>query len=165
MHTIFLDRDGIINDVVVRDSGISSPRSLDEFILREDFHACYKGLLSGRFRLFVVSNQSGIARGFFDIAFVQKTHITLDAMLQSHGIFIKQWYFCPHHPSEGINKEFIKDCSCRKPKPGMLLQAAQEHDLDLSRSLLFGDQESDLCAGRAAGCTVYNIAHYANKGR
>jgi D-glycero-D-manno-heptose 1,7-bisphosphate phosphatase len=155
----FFDRDGTL----IHDVGYLS--CLDHISLLPAGLAAALRCQQQGYELFVVSNQSGIARGFFDIAFVQKTHITLDAMLQSHGIFIKEWYFCPHHPSEGINKEFIKDCSCRKPKPGMLLQAAQEHDLDLSRSLLFGDQESDLCAGRAAGCTVYNIAQYANKGR
>ena len=116
------------------------------------------------YELFVVTNQSGIARGFFDLNFVYKTHDVMASFLQTQGIVIKQWYICPHHPSEGTIKEFIKDCSCRKPKPGMLLQAAHEHNLDLSQSLLFGDQESDLFAGRAAGCKVFNIAQY-NKGK
>lgn len=155
----FFDRDGTL----IRDVNYLS--RLEEISLLPEGLAAASWCSQNGYDLFVITNQSGVARGFFDIDFVQKTHTTIDAMLQSHGIVIKQWYFCPHHPSEGINKEFIKDCSCRKPKPGMLLQAAQEHDLDLSQSLLFGDQESDFCAGRAVGCTVYNIAHYTHKER
>ncbi len=158
MHkAAFFDRDGTL----IRDVNYLS--DLKQISLLPEGLAAASWCQQNEYELFVVTNQSGVARGFFDIAFVQQTHRTIDTMLQSRGIIIKQWYFCPHHPSQGTNKEFIKDCSCRKPKPGMLLQAAKEHNLDLSQSLLFGDQESDFCAGRAVGCNVYNIKHYANK--
>ncbi len=106
--------------------------------------------------LFVVTNQSGVARGLFDEAFVQKTHDYLDQLLLAQGVTIEKYYYCPHHPEVG-HEHYKKDCLCRKPLPGMLEQAAREHDLDLSASLMFGDVDRDLQAGVAAGCLSFNM--------
>ncbi len=109
------------------------------------------------YKLFVVTNQSGIARGKFEELFVQKTHAYLTDLFADQGVRFEKFYYCPHHPTEAVIDVYKKDCLCRKPKPGMLLTAAQEYNLDLTQSILFGDKERDLAAGRAVGCKSINI--------
>lgn len=94
----------------------------------------------------VVSNQSGVARGIVAEAFVRETHRALCARLQRDGGDLDGMYACPHHP------ELTGPCACRKPAPGLILEAAEEWEIDLSRSWVVGDKQSDLDAGRAAGC-------------
>lgn len=108
------------------------------------------------YTLFVVTNQSGIARGFFDEAFVQQTHQLLHSLLSEQGVYIEKYYYCPHHPDVGSDI-YRKNCRCRKPLPGMLEQAAQEYDIDLKASLMFGNTERDLQAGIAAGCLSFDM--------
>ena len=107
--------------------------------------------------LFVVTNQSGVARGFFDEEFVQKTHLHLDSIFKKNGINFQKFYYCPHHPTEAKILQYKKECECRKPKPGMLFKAAQEFNLDLSQSIMFGDSEKDIQAGESAGCKSFCI--------
>jgi D-glycero-D-manno-heptose 1,7-bisphosphate phosphatase len=109
------------------------------------------------YRLFVVTNQSGVARGFFDEQFVRQTHEYLNTLLVPHGLTIDQYYFCPHHPSEAVIEHYKVSCNCRKPLPGMLQTAALEHNLDLSRSFMFGDSPCDHEAGKAAGCLTFDM--------
>jgi D-glycero-D-manno-heptose 1,7-bisphosphate phosphatase len=99
----------------------------------------------------IVTNQAGIAKGLFSIETLQSIHEHLAELLRGHGARFDAVYFCPHHPA-GIVKEFRCECDCRKPNPGMLLQAAEQHGIDLTRSWMFGDRLSDLEAGSAAGC-------------
>lgn len=101
------------------------------------------------FKIFVVTNQSGIARGYFDEAFVRTTHAYLQELFRPHGISFQAFYYCPHGPAD--------NCICRKPNPGMLQQAARDHNIDLAASLMFGDKQSDLDAGAAAGCSSFDI--------
>jgi len=108
------------------------------------------------YKLFVVTNQSGIARGFFDEDFVQQTNNYVQELLTPHGVYIHKFYYCPHHPEVGPEKYRIS-CSCRKPLPGMLQLAAREHGIDLPNSLMFGNTECDLLAGQAAGCKSFDI--------
>ena len=108
------------------------------------------------YMLFVVTNQSGVARGFFDEIFVQQTHAYLHELLMAHGVCIEKYYYCPHHPDIGSDI-YKKACKCRKPLPGMLETAAQEYNIDLTASLMFGDVERDLLAGIAAGCLSFNM--------
>lgn len=108
------------------------------------------------YKLFMVTNQSGIARGFFDEHFVQEINAYINDLLLAHGILFTKTYYCPHHPDIGDEK-YRKSCGCRKPLPGMLHQAAQEYALDLSKSFMFGDKQCDLLAGVAAGCRSFDI--------
>lgn len=147
----FFDRDGTL---IVDVSYLSR---LEDIVLLPQGVAVARWCQQQGYELFVVTNQSGVARGFFDLDFVEKTHRHLEMLLREQGIAIKQFYVCPHHPTEGVIQEFMIDCSCRKPKPGMLIQTAQEHGLDLASSLLFGDRECDFLAGRSAGCRVFDI--------
>jgi D-glycero-D-manno-heptose 1,7-bisphosphate phosphatase len=99
----------------------------------------------------VVSNQAGIARGYFDEDAVNRLHKHLQNELKSFGTAIDAFYFCPHHPELGLGAYKVV-CECRKGAPGMLLQAAREHDIDLEQSFMVGDKLADIEAGRRAGC-------------
>ena len=99
----------------------------------------------------VVSNQSGIARGYFTEADLRAVEARLNELLAEAGVKIDAAYYCFHH-KKGIVPEYAIDCDCRKPKPGMLLRAAKDLDIDLASSFMIGDKESDLEAGLNAGC-------------
>ena len=104
----------------------------------------------------VVSNQSGIARGYFTSDDVKRFNSELDLILRKAGIVIDGWYFCPHGPEDA--------CDCRKPKPGLLLNAADELGIDLERSWIVGDKSSDIEAGKACGVgTIMVTTGYAGK--
>ncbi len=140
----FIDRDGVINREVEYLHRIEDFEFIDGV-----FDAC-RLLADNGYRLVVVTNQSGIGRGYYDEAQYLALTRWMVARFADRGIVIDGVYHCPHHPRHGIG-EYRMACECRKPKPGMLLQAAREHDIVLSRSLMFGDKEADVEAGRAAG--------------
>jgi len=98
----------------------------------------------------IVTNQSGIARGFFDEAFVDTVHTRLRQMLWAEGAFLDGIYFCPHHPTEGRGR-YLRTCDCRKPAPGLLLKAAADLHLDPGRSFMVGDTLKDIEAGGRVG--------------
>ncbi|MBN2283094.1 MAG: HAD family hydrolase [Deltaproteobacteria bacterium] len=143
---VFLDRDGTINE----ETGYL--RSLEDLrIFPESFEAVRLINRMGVLAL-VVTNQSGVARGFFDEAFVAAVHEELRNQMGHHGAVIDGFYYCPHHPTEGTGKYRIT-CDCRKPKPGMILQAARDFDIDLKRSYLIGDTLRDMETAENAGVT------------
>ena len=139
----FFDRDGTL----IKDVHYLSKLS-DVILLPGIINYCLS-LQEQGYSLFVVTNQSGIARGFFDKSFVEETHRYLNSLFSRKGVQFKKFYYCPHGPNDG--------CCCRKPSAGMLKRAAQEFDIDLSSSLMFGDKESDLLAGENAGCKSFYI--------
>jgi len=139
----FFDRDGTI----IKDVNYLSDIGQVELIF-EVVDLCLD-LQKKDYILFVVTNQSGIGRGFFDEKFVQKTHKHLCKIFSDLGVNFKKFYYCPHHPDD--------NCNCRKPKPGMLIQAACEFEIDLKKSLMFGDKDLDFHAGQAAGCKSFYI--------
>ncbi len=102
------------------------------------------------YELFIISNQSGIARGYFSLNDLQDYFQTLLKKLSDEGIFIKSIYYCPHHP-EGVITTYKSYCNCRKPQPGLLQKAAIDHDVDLSSSWIIGDILNDIEAGKRAG--------------
>jgi D-glycero-D-manno-heptose 1,7-bisphosphate phosphatase len=135
LPAIFLDRDGVI---ILEKNYECDPQSIE--IIPGVINALLN--LEG-FILVVVSNQSGIARGYFSQDDVIKFHQALDAKLKREGVSIAAWYFCPHSADD--------DCSCRKPRPGMIMRAAQEFPIDLEASWMVGDKSSDIATGNAAG--------------
>ena len=152
---VFLDRDGVINQE-------------SEYVHRvNDFHfidgvfdACRQMSQAG-FRLIIITNQAGIARGYYtEDDFHRLTKWMLDEFRQ-HGVEIDDVYYCPHHPVHGVGP-YHRLCDCRKPGPGMVLRAAREHSLDLQQSILVGDKASDIEAGRTAGvgCCVLVLTGY-----
>lgn len=141
---VFLDRDGTLIEEVGYLDRIERlelfPWSLDAV-----------GLLNrAGFRVIVITNQAGVARGYFGEEFVRQTHAHLDGLVRAAGGEVAGYYYCPHHPQADM-PQYRQDCDCRKPGPGMLLQAAREHDIDLSRSFAVGDRWSDIEAGHRAG--------------
>jgi histidinol-phosphate phosphatase family protein len=108
------------------------------------------------YQLFVVSNQAGIAKGYFTEASLEPVQRRLGELLAQYGVILSGFYYCPHSPDGVINRYAI-NCTCRKPMPGMLQRAAHEHDIDLSRSWMIGDILHDVEAGRRAGCNTVLI--------
>lgn len=151
MKAAFFDRDGTL----IKDVHYLS--SLDQIQLIERVVAFAATCQKKGYTLFVVTNQSGIARGYFSAQFVEQTHNALYHQLQQRGVMIKKFYYCPHHPTHAVIPELLIDCYCRKPWPGMLLKAAQEHGINLQDSLMFGDKQLDVDAGQAAGCRGFII--------
>lgn len=144
---VFLDRDGTINEEV---EYLDDPQDLR---LIPGAVEAIRLLNEAGVPAIVVTNQAGVGRGYFSEARVEAIHQQLAKQLAAHGAHLDATYYCPHHPDEG--------CDCRKPNPGMLKRAAQEHDIDLGRSFAVGDKVSDLEAGRRAGCrTVLVLTGY-----
>jgi len=142
---VFMDRDGTIN----YDPGyLGDPEKVQ---LLPKVPEAIKLLNEAGAKVIVVSNQSGVARGFFTEEVVRKVNERLREKLLLQRARIDDFYFCPHHPDFG-EEPYRIDCECRKPKPGLLIQAAREHGIDLSHSFVVGDKLSDIEAGLNAGC-------------
>ncbi len=141
---LFLDRDGVVN----REVGYLSKPEQVQF-LPGIFELCRFAQATGH-KLIIITNQAGIAREFYSEADFHALMIWMVEQFAKAQVHIDGYYFCPHHPEHGIGK-YRRDCADRKPQPGMLLKAAQEHHIDLSRSTLVGDRCSDILAGVAAG--------------
>ena len=144
---IFLDRDGVIIEDV---NYLASPTQVRLIAGSADAIA---ELNRAGWPVVVVTNQSGVARGMFTLEGVHAVHRHLSDQLAGYGAKIEAYYFCPHYPTAEV-PAYRTECSCRKPKPGMLRQAAAELGLDLARSWMIGDRESDLAAGAAAGAST-----------
>lgn len=143
-RAVFLDRDGTLNvekDYLYR---------VADFAFLPGVPRALKRLQDAGFLLVVVTNQSGVARGYYTLAEVEILHRYLRTQLQNWGVEISAFYVCPHYP--GGQAPYNVDCPCRKPKPGLLLQAADALTIDLKRSCMIGDKLTDAQAGQAAGC-------------
>ncbi len=107
-------------------------------------------------KVIVVTNQSGIARGMYNESETIRFNEALQSELKQKNAYIDGFYHCPHHPEAKI-KKYRKKCDCRKPNPGMILQAAEEHDIDLEKSYMIGDRKRDIAAGKKAGCKTIHV--------
>lgn len=146
---IFLDRDGTINKYV------GFLRSADEFELLPGVAEALKIINQSGYLAIVVTNQPVIARGEMTFEELDVVHNKMETLLGKEGAYVDAIYYCPHHPHrgyEGERPELKIDCNCRKPKPGMLLKAAKDFNIDLSESFMIGDSENDMQAGKNAGC-------------
>jgi D-glycero-D-manno-heptose 1,7-bisphosphate phosphatase len=160
-RAVFLDRDGVINAMVYNaDFGlVDSPANPDEFQLLPGVAAAVRDLNRMDFKVVVASNQPGIAKGKFSLALLQAMTDKMLAGLAEGGARLDAVYYCYHHP-EGVAPEYRQVCDCRKPKPGLLLKAAADLEIDLSRSFFIGDGITDVLAGKAAG--VETLLLYAS---
>ena len=146
---IFLDRDGTINKYV------GFLRNIDEFELIDGVAEAIKRINESGYLCIVVTNQPVIARGEVKVEELDVIHNKMETLLGKHGAYIDGLYYCPHHPHKGYEGEIPElkfDCDCRKPKPGMLIQAAKDFNIDLGLSWMIGDGENDVKAGNNAGC-------------
>ena len=142
---VFLDRDGTINEDV---GYISDP---DQLQLIPGAAEAVQRLRGAGYFLVLITNQAGVGRGLMTEDSLREVLDAFGEMLDDEGACVDAVYYCLHHPEEGVG-EYLKDCDCRKPKPGMLLRAAEEHQIDLSRSFMVGDHMGDVLAGKNAGC-------------
>jgi D-glycero-D-manno-heptose 1,7-bisphosphate phosphatase len=143
-RAVFIDRDGTINE------------ERDYLFRTEDFDfipgvpKAIRLLNEAGFLVIVVTNQSGVARGYYTEEDVHLLHRHIARQLEKSGARVDAWYYCPHHPAG--RGSYALPCRCRKPLPGMLLEAARRFDIDLESSVMVGDKLVDLEAGAAAGC-------------
>lgn len=152
---IFLDRDGTINKYV------GFLRDINEFELIDGVAEAVKKINASGYLAIVVTNQPVIARGEVSFDELKEIHNKMETLLGQEGAYLDAIYFCPHHPHKGYEREVpdLKiDCNCRKPKPGMLLKAAVNFNIDLSQSWMIGDGENDIKAGMNAGCKTALIS-------
>lgn len=140
----FIDRDGVINEER------AYVHRVEDFVLLPNAVAGLRMLADAGFALVVVTNQAGVAHGYYDETAVEILHTHLRALLAREGIHLDAVRYCPHHP-DGVAAAYRRSCGCRKPAPGMVLNAAHELGLDLTASVMIGDKRSDVQAGRAAG--------------
>lgn len=148
-RAVFLDRDGTINKYV------GFLRNIDEFELLNGVAEAIKKINASGYLAIVVTNQPVIARGEVSFEELQEIHNKMETLLGEQGAYVDAIYFCPHHPHKGYAEERPElkiDCDCRKPKPGMLIQAAKDFNIDLINSWMIGDGENDILAGKNAGC-------------
>ena len=153
-RAVFLDRDGVINAMVynVEFGLVDSPANPREFTLLPGVPEAIRVINALGFLAVVVSNQPGIAKGKFSVSLLEAMTHQMISDLAVQGSRIDSVYYCYHHP-EGVIDAYRKTCDCRKPKPGMLLRAAQELDIALDQSYFIGDGITDMQAGQEAGTT------------
>ena len=146
---IFLDRDGVLNKN--KDDYVKNISELEIFpyILEP-----IKKLQSAGFKIIVITNQSAINRGLMTEKHLNEIHEKIQSFLIPHNAKIDSFYYCPHTPAE--------NCSCRKPKTGLLLKAIDDFSIDVNSSWFIGDRDSDIQAGRSAGCKTLKIQHDFN---
>lgn len=144
-RAVFLDRDGTINEEK------DYLHRIEDFAFIPGVPAAIRRLKEAGFLVIVVTNQSGVGRGYYSMEDVDRLHRHLQDELVASGTTVDAFYVCPHHPTEGVGS-FLRDCACRKGKPGMLFQAAAEHGIDLEGSYMVGDKAADIEAGEDAGC-------------
>ena len=153
VRAVFLDRDGVINRAIERDGKPYPPRTIADFEIYPEVPAACAKLKAAGFLLIVATNQPDVGRGTLDQAIVEKIHAHMTSALPIDRVEV-----C-YHPGHGKS-----DCDCRKPKPGMLLRAARELNIDLARSWMVGDRWRDVDCGHAAGCkTIFIDRGYAEE--
>ncbi len=152
---VFLDRDGTINKYV------GFLREIGQFELIDGVAAAIRRINASGYLCIVVTNQPVIARGEVTVPELEEIHNKMETLLGLEGAYVDGIYYCPHHPHRGYEGEVPElkiDCACRKPKPGMLLKAAADFNIDLENSWMVGDGENDVKAGIAAGCQTALIS-------
>jgi len=153
MKAIFLDRDGVINELIYyQEQGIvDSPFTVEQFRLLPVVGEAIKRLHAMDYKVILVSNQPGIAKGSLSEEAFEEIRNRMKEELAKEGAFLDGEYYCFHHPEAKVDK-LKANCECRKPKPGLLVQAAQDMDIDLPQSWMIGDNLTDIKAGKGVGC-------------
>lgn len=153
---IFLDRDGVLCQ------DMDTKPTVDNFQLLPQVPSAIKLINQSSYLSIIVTNQPMIAKGFVTFQEVHQTNKTLETQLGKDNCYIDGIYICPHHPDKGFEgeiKELKINCDCRKPKPGMILKAQKDFNIDLHQSWMIGDREADLQAGKNAGCKTILVGN------
>jgi histidinol-phosphate phosphatase family protein len=143
IRAVFLDRDGTLAP------DVNYCRCPDDFHLFNETPQAIKLLNDAGFKVIIITNQSGIARGYFTEETLAEIHQKMKDELRKKGAYIDAIYYCPHHPDD--------DCECRKPKTGLFLQAAAHFHFDLGGSFVVGDMQADIAAGKTLGCKTIAV--------
>jgi D-glycero-D-manno-heptose 1,7-bisphosphate phosphatase len=170
-RAVFLDRDGTINQLINQSNGfVTRP---EELTLLEGAAEAIGRINRLGYLAIVITNQPVIARGEASLEDLERIHNKMETELGKAGAYVDDIFFCPHHPDRGFpgeRPEYKIDCNCRKPKPGLILEAAEKYHIDLSQSYMVGDDTRDVNAGLAAGCKTVllspesafpDLAHFA----
>ena len=152
MKAVFLDRDGVVNELIYyQEQGIvDSPFTAEQFRLLPGVGEAIRRLNEAGYKVILASNQPGIAKGNMSEENFQKIRQKMKGKLAEAGAFLDGEYYCFHHPEAKVDR-FRANCGCRKPEPGLLLQAAKDMGIDLSKSWMIGDGLTDIKAGKRAG--------------
>ena len=159
-RAVFLDRDGVLNDLEYNpeEGRIGSPLSAKQLRIFPYAGESVKRIRELGFKVILVSNQPGVAKRQFTYSELEKMTEKVRKELAKHGCSLDAEYYCLHHP-DALVRKYRLDCDCRKPKPGLLFRAAKEFDLDLGNSFFIGDALVDVKAGRTAGCRTILLGH------
>ncbi|MCE2516902.1 MAG: HAD family hydrolase [Alphaproteobacteria bacterium] len=144
---LFLDRDGVLNV----DTGY--PHRVEDLVMIDGADRAVAMAHAAGYKVFIVTNQGGIALNYFTEEDMTAFHDHMVSIINKGGGVITDIAFCPHHPKSP--DPGLRECDCRKPQPNMILDLARRHNIDLTRSLMVGDRESDIAAGQAAGCPAH----------
>ncbi len=160
-RAVFLDRDGVINKIIYhQEIGVlDTPFTPSQFELLPQVGKSIRMINSMGLKAIVVSNQPGIAKKHFDMVTLKAIDQKMHKALSRQNARLDAVYYCLHHP-QAEKKELKRRCKCRKPKPGLLTQAAKDFDLNLKKSYLIGDSVTDIQAGKAVGCTTFLIGNH-----
>ena len=159
-RAVFLDRDGVLNDLEYNpeEGRIGSPLSAKQLRIFPYAGESVRKIRQLGFKAILVSNQPGVAKRQFTNSELERMNEKVREELAKHGCRFDAEYYCLHHP-DGLVRKYRLNCDCRKPKPGLLFRAAKENDLDLSNSFFVGDGLVDVKAGRTAGCKTILLGH------
>lgn len=157
---VFLDRDGVINELVLNPltGEYEPPHSPEDLLLISGVIPALRELQLAGFELFLVSNQPDYAKGKATLEQIHAVHGRLDHCLRAAGVQFREYYYCYHHP-KGIVPEYSFVCECRKPKPYFLLKAARDYGIDLESSWMIGDRDTDIECGKGAGVQTILITY------
>jgi len=162
IKAVFLDRDGVINPLCGNDAlgNPESPLTLSEFQIFHYVGWAVRALNQTGYLVFVATNQPAYAKGKMELEELRKMHSTLKSEIEKVGGRLEKIYVCLHHPDpdQVVRESLLCECECRKPKPGMLLEAAKEFGIDMEKSWMVGDSWKDVIAGNRAGCKTILIA-------
>jgi D,D-heptose 1,7-bisphosphate phosphatase len=161
---VFVDRDGVINELVPNSEGPDSPRSVEEFRLLPGVASAIRRLNELGLPVVLVSNQPGAAKGKYPAANLEAITERMKAALAEENAVLQGIYYCMHHP-EAVVADYRQACDCRKPKPGLLTQAASDLRLELADSYMVGDQPRDMIAGKSVGCITVLVGTGALPGK
>ncbi|MCL4490595.1 MAG: HAD-IIIA family hydrolase [Nitrospirae bacterium] len=152
-RAVFLDRDGVLNRLIWNPGtdAYESPHRPEDLVLCDNTINPLKSLKEAGYMLFIVSNQPSYAKGKTTLEFIEKIADDFEELLASEGVVIEKAFYCYHHP-KGINPEYSFRCNCRKPESFFLLKAQRDYNLNLEKSWMIGDRDSDIECGQRAGC-------------
>ena len=155
---VFLDRDGVLTNLVLnpKTGEYEPPHRVEDLVLVPGAILALHILQDAGFELFLVSNQPDYAKGKTSLEQIRAIHEKFDFILKEEGVQFREYYYCYHHP-RGIIPEYSFACSCRKPNPYFLFKAAEDYGIDLARSWMIGDRDTDVQCGKAAGTRTIQI--------